>query len=136
MLYAEALVKGQVAMQSGQLKRREFITLVGAAAASRPLVARARTAGKLPTIGLLLSRARVQRTAHGSPDWYRDCTNSVGSRIAQSRFAAIVRFSDRRRGAANDASTHHLNGERLSGRIGDQMQVKIAEAAVPQGRVD
>lgn len=46
-------------MQSGQLKRREFITLVGAAAASGPLVAGAQTAGKLPTIGLLIPGTRA-----------------------------------------------------------------------------
>jgi putative ABC transport system substrate-binding protein len=62
-------------------RRRDFITLLsGAAAHGRLRRARSRRANCRPSG--CLSRARLHLTANGSPHWFSDCTNSVGSRIA------------------------------------------------------
>jgi putative tryptophan/tyrosine transport system substrate-binding protein len=80
-------------MQFDQLKRREFITLLGGAAVSWPLVARAQQAPRLPTIGFLGSgtpatlgsrvAAFVQRLRELG--WIESRTIAIEYRWAESR---------------------------------------------------
>src|SRR5271165_5215484 len=75
------------------MRRREFITLVGGAAATWPLAARAQQAGKLPTIGFLgastpsawshLVAAFVQRLRELG--WIEDRTVTIAYRWPEGR---------------------------------------------------
>ena len=80
-------------MHFDQLKRREFITLVGGAAAAWPLAARAQQPGKLPTIGFmgpLASSAMSQWTAAfvqrlRELDWIEGRTIAIEYRWGEGR---------------------------------------------------
>ena len=75
------------------MRRRDFITLLGGAAAAWPLAARAQQAGKLPTIGLLGAAsasawsnwvpAFVQRLRQLG--WIEDRTIAIEYRWAEGR---------------------------------------------------
>jgi hypothetical protein len=76
-------------MQFGQLKRREFISLIGSAAAW-PLVARAQQAGKLPTVGFIgaSSAFRLSHRRSGGPRTSRRL--STRSKAGQMRSMCAV----------------------------------------------
>ena len=84
-------------MHFGQLKRREFITLLGGAATAWPLAARAQSAGRLPTIGLLGGDASVWRSWTAvfvarlrELGWIEDRTVAIEYRWSEGRLERIA----------------------------------------------
>ena len=80
-------------MQFDQLKRREFITLLGGAAATWPLAARAQQPAKVPTIGFLGSGTPITAGAWvvafaqrlRELGWIEDRTIKIDLRWAEGR---------------------------------------------------
>ena len=99
------------------MKRREFITLLGGAAAAWPLAARAQQPGKLPTIGFLgaatpsatrpWTAAFVQRLRELG--WIEGRTIAIEYRWAEGRSRALCRDRGRVRPAQGRCHRHALN---------------------------
>jgi len=67
-----------VAMQFNQLKRREFISLLGGAAASWPIAARAQQGERIRRIGVLMGYAESNREGQGFVAAFREGLQKLG----------------------------------------------------------
>jgi putative ABC transport system substrate-binding protein len=74
------------------LRRRQFITLIGGAAAAWPLVARAQQPGKLPLVGVLVSASPPHPFADAFRRGLQTLGYSEGRNIAlEVRYSPITR---------------------------------------------
>jgi putative tryptophan/tyrosine transport system substrate-binding protein len=80
-------------MQLDQLKRREFITLLGGAAAAWPLAARAQQSGKMPRVGVLVSLSAPHPFTEAFRLGMRDLGYSEGGNVAIEWRYADAQFS-------------------------------------------
>ena len=114
-------------MQLDHLKRREFITLLGGAAAAWPLAARAQQAQKLPTIGFLggstpsVDGHRVAGLLQRLRElgWIEGRTVAVEVRWAEGRTRALRRDRGRVGAAEGRCHCHVGNRECRRGKAGD-----------------
>jgi putative ABC transport system substrate-binding protein len=96
------------------MKRREFMTLLGGAAAAWPLAARAQQGGKLPTIGLLgvtTSLVESQRVAAfvqrlRELGWIEGRTVAIEYRWGEGR---TERFAELQASSHKPAAVDHQN---------------------------
>jgi ABC-type uncharacterized transport system substrate-binding protein len=80
-------------MQFDQLKRREFISLLGSAAAGWPLSARAQQFGKIQRVGVLVSLSAPHPFTEAFRSGLRDLGYSEGRNIAIEWRYADAQFS-------------------------------------------
>jgi putative ABC transport system substrate-binding protein len=75
------------------MKRREFITLLGGAAAAWPLAARAQQSGKMPRVGVLVSLSAPHPFTEAFRSGMRDLGYSEGGNILIEWRYADAQFS-------------------------------------------
>ena len=103
------------------MKRREFITLLGSAAATWPMVARAQQAERMRRIGVLMDFAENNSRAHAHMAAFRDGLQKLGwtedrnIRI-DTRWAAFD--AESRNGSRRNSSHCGLIGAILTALIG------------------